>query len=321
MSRGDEAERAAIQMMGQKSRMIDQISELMAAMLENISQKRDQDLKGGNRFDEGMKGSDALNRFAIAEKYNEIGKTRPKEFVKWLLNNLSERYRQMLKEQLNHMLEMFSHYDHAQRASDRKIHMPWDKEGQTVEPEHYIKEKESFYKAEMAGVFKSLGMENEGYMDPETITRAHVLEDYISEMFEKTYRESLDEGKAIDRQNFLEAKQRAINSVDFGVADFGFKFNMPGEDVEVVIRQKADVEKLSKGVGLEGEYPFLLREEAVCKGGTEYYVIDASNEVYRDMVVADMFARDREARQIENAKRAARALNLDSLCRPDGIER
>ena len=291
MNRGDEAERAAIQAMDQRSRMIDQISELMARVLENISQKKDLEKNSNSDIEEAGKNCGAMNRFTIAEKYNEIGKTKPKEFIKWLLNNLSEHYRKMLKGTLNHMLEMLSHYEHAQRASDWKIRMPWDKEDKTVEPEYYAKQKEAFYKAEMPGVLKSLGIENDAYMDPEVIKRAHVLENYISEQFEKTYKESIAEGKKIDQREYLAKRQRALDSIDFGVAEYGFKFNMSGEDVEVVIRPRDEMEKLSKAAGVEGQHSYLLREEAVTKDGQEYYLIDATDELYRDIVVFDMFSK------------------------------
>lgn len=301
MSRGDEAERAAIQIMGQRARTIDQISELMARVLENLSQKNWRSRKASFGMEDSDRGISAMNKFEIAEKYNEIGASKPKEFIKWLLKNLSERYKEMLGDKLSHMLEMFSHYEHAQRASDMKMYMPWEKDGQTVEPEHYAKEKEAFYKAEMPGVFKSLGMEDEKYMDPEMIRRAHILEDYICEMFEESYEAGATKGKRIDRKNFFEVRQRALDSIDFGVADFGFIFSNSGEDIEIVIRPKDEVERLAKAVNYSGEYPFLVREGPVSRGENDYYLIDPTNEIYRDFVVADMFDMGKERNKAKEA--------------------
>ncbi len=319
MSRGDEAERAAIQIMGQRARTIDQISELMARVLENLSQKNWRSRKAFFGMEDGDRGISAMNKFEIAEKYNEIGASKPKEFIKWLLKNLSERYKEMLGDKLSHMLEMFSHYEHAQRASDMKMYMPWEKDGQTVEPEHYAKEKEAFYKAEMPGVFKSLGMEDEKYRDPEMIRRAHILEDYICEMFEESYEAGATKGKRIDRKNFFEVRQRALDSIDFGVADFGFIFSNSGEDIEIVIRPKDEVERLAKAVNYSGEYPFIVREGPVSRGENDYYLIDPTNEIYRDFVVADMFDMGKERNKVKEAAKEQTA-STDNVVQPERDE-
>ena len=184
--------------------------------------------------------------------------------------------------------------------------MPWDKTEKMVEPGHYMKQKQSYFESEMNGVLNSLGMENKAYLDPEMINRAHVLEDYINSLCEETYRESSEQSRSIDSRDYLEKKKRMLDSIDFGVADCGFKFTMSGEDVEIVIRPKEEMIKLSRKAGIEGDLPFLLRKEAINKNGVDYFVINASDEVYRDIMVFDMFSSDwKKAREDEKKSRAS----------------
>ncbi len=341
MSRADEAEKAAIQMMEQRSRVIDQLSELMARTLENVTRKNDQ--KDAVISDRGkkMSGQETMNKFAIAEKYKETGKTQPKEFINWLLENLPEKYRQILKGTLRHMLEMFSHYDNAQRASERKMHMPWDKDEKTVEAGHYMMQKQAYFEKEIPGVLNVLGIDKTSYMDQEMIIRAHVLEDYIKAVYEEAYRQSEGDLRRPEYADYLQKMQSTLNSIDFGVADSGFKFTMAGEDIEIVIRPKSEVERLARAAGVKDDFSFLIREEAIKKAGVDYYVIDAGNEVYRDIVVHDMFAREKAKQQpkesphketekdeqgskkgpAENSQRAAAIMNLDNLFQTNGLSR
>ncbi len=295
MARGDEAERAAIQIMDQRSKVIDQLTELMARMLENITQKRE--LEHAVISDrEEKRETNAMNKFEIAEKYNELGKSQPKEFIKWLLANLSEQYRQILRDTLKQMLEMISHYEHAQRASEKKIHMPWDKAEAMVDIDHYMKQKQAYFESEMPGVLNTLGIKNKTYMAPEMITRAHVLEDYISGIYEESYKKSEKKLRLIDRRDFYEKRKRVLDSIDFGVAGHSFIFNMSGENVEIVIRPSSEVEELARAAGVK-DHPYLLREEAITRNGINYSVIDPTNEVYRDIVVYEMFAKEKQKNQ------------------------
>ena len=266
-----------------------------------------------------------MNKFNIGEKYNEIGTDDPKAFVKWLLENLSENYRVMLRQSLKHILEMIAHYDHAQWAAERKIHMPWDKESSMVDADHYMKRKQDYCKSKLSEVFRALGMEDLAYRDPEVIARAHVLEIYIDQIYDEVVERMKIEKDSEDYQKVLKEKAKILDSIDLGKDGYGFKVNLNNEDVEIVIMPRSEMEVLAKLCEIRKPYPFLLQEEDITLNGTGYCIIDASSKEYRECMVYKMLL-DKKGVQKENpdkteAKSAARIMNMEQLFPASGQER
>lgn len=229
-----------------------------------------------------------MNKFNIGEKYNEIGAEEPKEFIKWLLENLTANYKMMLRNSLSHILEMIAHYDHAQQAAEKRIHMPWDKEGSMVDMDYYPKLKKQYCESKLNGVFKALGMEDAGYRDPEIIEKVHVLEKYIDQVYDEVADRMQIKKDSRDYKKVLKEKEKSLDSIDFGKAGYGFNVNLNNEDVEIVIMPQSNLEVLAGICDLKKPYPFLLKDDGITVNGTSYCVIDAENKEYRECMVVEM---------------------------------
>ena len=249
-----------------------------------------------------------MNKFDIGEKYNEIGTDEPKVFIKWLLENLSENYILMLRKSLKHILEMIAHYDNAQWASERKIPMPWDKEGSMVDADYYLKRKQDYCKSKLMEVFRALGMEDLAYRDPEVIARAHVLEMYIDQIYDEAAERMNIAKDSKDYQKIMKEKVKSLDSIDLGTDGYGFNVNLNNEDVEIVIMPRNETEVLANLCEIKKPYPFLLKEESVILGGTEYCIIDASNKEYRECMVYKLLNDRKETKKEEQEENKIKSM-------------
>lgn len=221
--------------------------------------------------------------------------------------------------------EMIAHYDHAQWAAERKIHMPWDKEGSMVDADHYMKRKQDYCKSKLSEVFRALGMEDLAYRDPEVIARAHVLEMYIDRIYDEVAEQMHIEKDSEDYKKVLKEKVKSLESIDLGKNGYGFNVSLNNEDVEIVIMPQSEMEILANLCEIKRPYPFLLQEEEITINGKRYYIIDASNKAYRECMVYKMLL-DKKGVQKENrdkteAKSMARIMNMEQLHPASGQER
>ncbi len=294
MSLGDETVKTAVKELDQCSRTVEQLSVLLARILDNLTEKHKH---LGDKKEEHTKEKEGpekqikeekviLNKFAIGERYNEIGRRDPHSFIQWLFDQLSQSYNLRLKGILQEMLTNFERYDNSQFAAEKKLHMPWENSETMVEPDYYIKQKQTYCNAEMPNLFKVLGMQNEAYWNPEIIAKAHVLEEYIDRVYtEATAREleNLDKEKVgrIEKE-----KNRSLRSIDLGKNISGFKVNINDSDVEIVIMTRKELKELAGTKDIEEPYQFLLLEEEITRNDIGYLVIDASNESFKNLVKA-----------------------------------
>ena len=231
-----------------------------------------------------------MNKFHIAEKYNEMGKTNPLGFVKWLISNMPQRFKVALKGFLEAVIEMLKKYDIAAEALRRKIHFPWDKKEEMVEPDYYEKEKEKIFENDMKTAFRTLGMGDAAYFDQAQIDKALVLEDYFKDVFEHTCKK---EGVAEGSPEYLEAKRAfkdIVDSIDIGKTTYSLTCIVAEESKEYAIMTKQDLDGLLKEAGLE-KAPFLATEKEFSKNGEHYVVINAADEKFKELMLDRAFGR------------------------------
>lgn len=238
-----------------------------------------------------------MNKFHIAEKYNEMGKTNPLGFVKWLITNMPQRFKAALKGFLEAVIEMLKKYDIAAEASKRKIHFPWDKKEEMVEPDYYEKEKEKIFENDMKTAFRTLGMGDAAYFDQAQIDKALVLEDYFKDVFDESCKK---EGVAPDSEDYIEAKKAfkdIVDSIDLGKNSYSLTCIVAGQTQEYAVMTKKDLEQIMKDAGIE-KASFLMTDKEFHKNGESFVIINAANEQFKDLMLDRAFGRTTSEKEL-----------------------
>ncbi len=223
----------------------------------------------------------AVNKFTIGEKYNEIGQADPKGFIKWLLTNLPDNLKSVLKGLLEHILDKFRNFDIAQKASGH-FRMPWNKD--TVEPDYYEKQKISYYNEKLPGIFRAMGMEDDVYRDPEIIEKAHALEEFVKIVYDEAFGQEPAPEDSTEYEDYQKRITESLCSIDMGrTGDFVVKIG--GLEKTVAIIEVGDYEAILEKAGIEDKNAFLIAEGEVTRGGRHYVAVNADNETWKELVL------------------------------------
>ena len=236
-----------------------------------------------------------VNKFTIGEKYNEIGQADPKGFIKWLLTNLPDNLRSVLKGLLEHILDKFHNFDLAQKASGH-FRMPWNKD--TVEPDYYEKQKMNYYNEKLPGIFRAMGMEDDIYRDPEIIEKAHALEEFVKRIYDEAFGQEPAPEDSAEYEDYQKRMHESLCSIDMGrTGDFIVRIG--GLEKTVAVIEVGDYETLLEKAGIEDKNAFLIAEGEVTRGGKCYVAVNADNEAWKELVLNTVLDRAVEEPKID----------------------